>query len=101
LIRVDFRDTLADRKMAGAVFASMSRRVVDVSSLPTWAATVGRVAGGSGSHELNSRVVLWQGDLTLLKAGAVVNAANTALRRGGGVCGAIHRVAVSRARFSV
>ena len=38
-------------------------------------------------------LTVWQGDITTLDVDAVVNAANTGLRAGGGVCGAIFAAA--------
>ena len=44
---------------------------------------------------INRLVKLWQGDITKLRVGAVVNAANSGMWAGGGICGAIHSAAGS------
>jgi len=61
--------------------------------IPFMSATSNTSIASTAQDDAAERVVLWQGDITQLKVGAIVNSANTTLLCGSGLEAAIHLAA--------
>lgn len=89
----------------GRTYSAPIREIKTLQTLPTWAKEGPKIYSEhpmpadcqpkfKPNQEINSKVSFWmRGDSASLKCDAIVNAANSALAPGGGICGVIHGAA--------